>query len=47
MHRCQSLVLIFQLSNILEQRTLTPLSLNPNTVSKLNVVLSIKRELSN
>ena len=32
MHRCQPLVLIFQLFKILEQRTLPPLNLNPGFV---------------
>ena len=32
MHRFQPLVLIFQLFKIFEQRTLTPLSLNPDFV---------------
>ena len=36
MHRCQPLVLIFQLSKILEQRTLAPLSLDPGSIHVYN-----------
>ena len=36
MHRCQPLVLIFQLSKILEQRTLATPSLNPDSIPVYN-----------
>ena len=34
MHRCQPLVLIFQLFKILKQRTLASISLNPDFIPK-------------
>ena len=46
MHCCQPLVLIFQFLKIFEQRTLTPLSLNPNSVlDKLLLIFDRKMVL--